>query len=48
MPDPIGSIIVCGDYKGDLPAIVESLNSLHFADNAGFMVRNKADRLRKY
>ena len=23
MPDPIGSIIVCGDYKGDLPAIVE-------------------------
>ncbi len=47
MREPFGSIIVCGDYKGDLPAIVKALNnSLWFtSDEAKFKVRNGAIRL---
>jgi hypothetical protein len=47
MREPRGSIIVCGDYKGDLPAIVKALNnSLWFtSDEARFKVRHGAIRL---
>ena len=30
MSEPIGMIFVCGDYSGDLRAIVDALNEWHF------------------
>jgi hypothetical protein len=37
---PFGSIVVCGDYKGKLQAIVDALNTFDFAVDASFYVRN--------
>ena len=39
MSDAYGTIIVCGDYEGDLDAIAEVLNSLRLnQDDAQFSV----------
>jgi hypothetical protein len=37
---PFGSIVVCGDYKGKLRAIVDALNTFDFANDGSFYVRD--------
>jgi hypothetical protein len=48
MADAYGTIVVCGDYEGDLNAVVSILNSLDFGDYPQFQVHRDEREGRVY